>query len=127
MELLKYGVSSAKIGRSVESLIDETAEAWQQVLMQQAEAAMQPPPPPQPSPDTQLLAEMELKKTEAQEETDRAKIASDAESDERDRQVKLIIAGMKNAVERTNIASKGRQSVLAALTQERRGQRISER
>ena len=120
MELLKFGVSSAGIGRSLESLIDETAEAWQQVLMQQAEAAQQPPPPPQPSPDTQLLAEMELKKTEEQEETDRAKIASDAESDERDRQLKLLIA-------RINVAAKGRQSVLAALTQERRGQRISSR
>ena len=124
MELFKFGAATHQIGRTLEGLIDETADAIQQVTIQAAQAAREAAQqPPQPQPDTVALIEGELQKTAEQEETDRLKIQVDAQSDEADRQLKAVSdekdRDLKLLVTRLNNAAKGRQTVFTAVNRGR--------
>lgn len=93
MELLKFGVTGFKVGKSVEGAIDEAADQLKKL-------ANQPPPPPAPDPALQVAevkakaeerkaqlgvqvaehkAGLETRKMQAQEQHDMAELAIDAQ------------------------------------------------
>lgn len=66
MEMLKWGVTRYRVGKTIEGAFDETAEELKKL-------AMQPPPPPQPDPKVQAA------QIEAQTEQQTAPVRAQAE------------------------------------------------
>ena len=79
MDLLKFGVSAMKAGKTVEGAIDDAAEKLRML-------AQQPPPPPQPDPKVEGQKQLTQMKIEGQERTQQLKergMALEAQMDER--------------------------------------------
>lgn len=73
MEMMKFGVSAYKVGRTIEAVIDQAADALKQI-------AMQPPPPPPPDPKLQVAqvkAQAEVQKAGLDVQTAQQKAAID--------------------------------------------------
>ena len=114
MDLLKFGVSAFKAGKTVEGSIDEAADKLKAL-------AMQPPPPPQPDPALQVAqvkAKAEERKAELGVQTAEQKAQIDARQMQREEQhdmaglamdeQRLQLEGQRMAMEAAKAMPQGR-------------------
>lgn len=115
MELWKFGVTAFKVGKTVESVIDQCADKLRQAAMN--------PPPPQPNPEMvkiQAQQQLEQSKLQGQQQADAAKLQAEqakAQIDGQIRQSEIAAEDARN--QREQQAEAIRENAANALDQRR--------
>jgi hypothetical protein len=101
MEMLKFGVTGFRVGKTIEGAFDETAEKLKQL-------ASQPPAPPQPDPKLEAeKVRAEATMAQAQTELQTAPIRAQAEM--ADAEASIIVASEKRRQAQVQAAMPPRQ------------------